>query len=262
MPHITADRVKETTTTIGTAALVLAGAPTGFRAFSAVMAANDTCYYCVVGGAEWEVGLGTFSTTLTRTTVFASSNAGAAVVFSAGTKDVFITLPAQRVVDPYWLMQTTNYTMGNVATQQKLFNQTANGTLALTAGIYEFECQLFMSGMSATSGNMGFNPIGAGTAVADRFGYDARGVDGSNVSVATVSGSGAITAASQPSVVTPGVALTFRGRFSGIFRISTAGTITPSGTLVTASPAVVEAGSWFAIKKIGESTQTTFGPWS
>lgn len=91
MAHIAADLVKETTTTTGTGALTLGGAVSGFRAFSAVMAASDTCIYGIVGGTEWEFGIGTFNTTLTRTTVISSSNADAAVNFSAGTKDVFIT---------------------------------------------------------------------------------------------------------------------------------------------------------------------------
>lgn len=262
MPFVTADRVKETTTTTGTGALTLAGAVTGFQAFSSVLAANDTCYYCIVGGAEWEVGRGTYNTTLTRTEVYASSNAGAAVNLSAGTKDVFITLPARRALETYWLMQTANYTMTSSVAEQKLFNEAANGTLTLPAGVYRFECQLFMSGMSATSGNMGFDPIGAGTAVADRFGYDTRGTDANNINVATVSGSGSKTQQSVASIVTAAVATTMRARISGLFRISTGGTIIPSGTLVTASAAVVEAGSWFTIEEIGESTETTFGPWS
>jgi hypothetical protein len=94
MAHITADRVKETTTTTGAGALTLAGAASGFRAFSSVMAAADTCFYAIVGGTEWEVGLGTYNTTLARTTILSSSNAGAVVTLSAGTKDVFITPPA------------------------------------------------------------------------------------------------------------------------------------------------------------------------
>lgn len=98
MAHIAADRVKETTTTTGTGDITLAGAAAGFQAFSAVMVNTDTTFYSIVHQtlAEWEVGLGTWNTggTLTRTTVLESSNAGAAVNFSAGTKDVFITIPA------------------------------------------------------------------------------------------------------------------------------------------------------------------------
>lgn len=91
------DRVKETTTTTGTGTITLAGAATGFRAFGTVLADADTTYYAIEGGAEWEVGLGTIGgggTTLARTSVLASSNAGAAVNFSAGTKNVFVTTPA------------------------------------------------------------------------------------------------------------------------------------------------------------------------
>lgn len=106
MAQIVADRVKETSTTTGTGALTLAGAVTGFRAFSAVCTTNDTCYYAIqaVDGSgaptgDWEVGLGTYSgaNTLTRTTVLASSNAGAAVSLAAGTKQVWLDLAASQV---------------------------------------------------------------------------------------------------------------------------------------------------------------------
>lgn len=94
MPKL-ADRVKETTTTTGTGAISLGGAAVGYRAFSAAFATGDTVYYCIEGGAEWEVGIGTLTSgspwTLARTTILASSNAGAAVNFSAGGKNVFCT---------------------------------------------------------------------------------------------------------------------------------------------------------------------------
>ena len=94
MPYINADRIKETTTTTGTGAITLAGAVSGFRRFSSVMAIGDTCTYSVVSATltESEAGIGTYSAlnTLTRTTVQSSSNANAAVVFSAGIKNVFI----------------------------------------------------------------------------------------------------------------------------------------------------------------------------
>lgn len=100
MVHVSADRVKETTTTTGTGAITLAGAASGFRAFSSVMAANDTCFYAIVGGTEWEVGQGKFNTTLSRDIVLASSNSNALVNLSAGTKDVFLTAPAEILNDP------------------------------------------------------------------------------------------------------------------------------------------------------------------
>lgn len=91
------DRVQETSTTTGTGAYALAGAVSGFQAFSAIAAVNDTAYYSAwevdtngnpSGG--WETGLGTYSAanTLTRTTIMASSNANAAVNWATGTRRV------------------------------------------------------------------------------------------------------------------------------------------------------------------------------
>lgn len=97
MAHVLADRVKETSTTTGTGTLTLAGAVANFRTFTSVLANGDTTLYAIIhqSANEWEVGLGTFTTsgtTLARTTVLGSSNAGSAVNLSAGTKHVAITL--------------------------------------------------------------------------------------------------------------------------------------------------------------------------
>ncbi len=102
MALVLADRVKETPTTTGTGTVTLLGASTGFQSFAAVGDANLT-YYAIVAqtGTEWEVGIGTYTTsgtTLARTTVLSSSNSGSAVDFSAGTKDVFVTYPSERAV--------------------------------------------------------------------------------------------------------------------------------------------------------------------
>ncbi len=102
MAFVLADRVRETTTTTGTGTVTLAGAVTGFQTFAAIGNANTT-YYTIAGQgtSEWEVGIGTYTaagTTLARNTVLASSNAGALVNFSAGTKDVFCDYPAGRAV--------------------------------------------------------------------------------------------------------------------------------------------------------------------
>jgi hypothetical protein len=98
MAQKTADRVRETTTTVGTGSVALGGAVTGYQTFASALSTADTTYYCIAdqGGSNWEVGLGTFTSpsTLARSTVFSSSNSGSAVTFGAGTKDVFITLPA------------------------------------------------------------------------------------------------------------------------------------------------------------------------
>jgi len=102
MALVQADRVKESATAPGTGAVTLLGAAVGYQAFSAVMVVSDTCYYTIAdqGGANWEVGIGTYSAlnTLTRDTVLSSSNSGSTVNFSSGTQDVFITYPAGKAV--------------------------------------------------------------------------------------------------------------------------------------------------------------------
>lgn len=97
MAFLLKDRVKETSTTTGTVAYVLLGAVTGFQAFS-VIGNGSTIFYAAVDAAtgDWEVGLGTWSTggNLARTSILASSNAGAAVSWVAGTRIVFSDIPA------------------------------------------------------------------------------------------------------------------------------------------------------------------------
>lgn len=98
MALVVKDRVQETSTTTGTGTFTLAGAVSGFQSFSVIGNANTT-YYAIVGGSEWEVGLGTYTssgTTLSRDTVLESSNSGSLVNFSAGTKNVFVTYPAEK----------------------------------------------------------------------------------------------------------------------------------------------------------------------
>jgi len=100
MPLVVKDRVQEVSTTTGTGTFTLAGAVTGFQSFSAIGDGNTT-YYAIVLGSEWEVGLGTYTssgTTLSRDTILESSNSGTAVNFSAGTKNVFVTYPAEEAV--------------------------------------------------------------------------------------------------------------------------------------------------------------------
>ena len=104
MAFILNDRVKEITTTNGNGVITLGGAVTGFESFGTGIGNSNSTYYAIVHQTanEWEVGIGDLngsSTTLTRTQVISSSNSDAAVSFSAGTKDVFCTLPASKTTD-------------------------------------------------------------------------------------------------------------------------------------------------------------------
>lgn len=116
MALVVKDRVKETATTTGTGAVTLGGAVTGFESFSSALANSDTTYYAIShrNADEWEVGLGTYNTgVLTRTTILESSNSDSAVSFSSGTKDVFITLPADKAV---YLDANDALSTGNIVT--------------------------------------------------------------------------------------------------------------------------------------------------
>ena len=100
MALVLKDRLKETTTTTGTGTYTLAGAVTGFEAFSQIGNGNTT-YYCCTDGTDFEIGIGTYAssgTTLARTTILQSSNSDNAVSWSSGTRTVFCTLPAEKMI--------------------------------------------------------------------------------------------------------------------------------------------------------------------
>jgi len=102
MALVLADRVRETTTVVGTGTATLLGAIASYQSFAAIGNANTT-YYTIVNQSanEWEVGIGTYTasgTLLSRDTVLSSSNSGSLVNFSAGTKDVWGDYPAGKAV--------------------------------------------------------------------------------------------------------------------------------------------------------------------
>lgn len=130
MPLVVKDRVNETSTTTGTGTFTLAGAVTGFQTFAAIGDGNTT-YYAIVlqGGSEWEVGLGTYTssgTTLSRDTVLSSSNSNNAVNFSAGTKNVFCDYPAPKAV--YGDATNTAFAAQIAASNGLLMNNMTVGT--------------------------------------------------------------------------------------------------------------------------------------
>jgi hypothetical protein len=101
MALVLADRVLETTTTTGSGTITLAGAEPGYQSFAVVGNGNET-YYTIAGDTEWEVGIGTYTssgTTLSRDTVLSSSDSGNKVTFSAGVKKVFVTYPSEKSVN-------------------------------------------------------------------------------------------------------------------------------------------------------------------
>lgn len=143
MALVVKDRVKETTTTTSTGTYTLAGAATGFQSFAVVGDGNAT-YYTVTDGTDWEVGVGTYTasgTTLSRDTILASSNSGSAVNWGAGSKDVFLTYPAERSVlvdDNFEIVPATSASLvGNTVTIQLRYSSTPGAVptaLSLSTG--------------------------------------------------------------------------------------------------------------------------------
>ena len=159
MALVLKDRVQETTTTTGTGTLTLGGAVTGYQSFSAIGNANTT-YYAIYasGGSEWEVGIGTYTasgTTLSRTTVLASSNSGSLVSFSAGTKNVWCDYPAGRAgyIDTNSTLNSPVFAAsGTTSTTPVLTYNASNTNLALGAAISGSYLQAVMQNTSATAG--------------------------------------------------------------------------------------------------------------
>jgi len=95
------DRVQQTGTANTTVSFTLTGSVTGFQSFAVVGNGNTTYYSAFDATGNWEVGVGTYSTTgptLTRTTILSSSNSGSAVTFT-GTVNVFVTYPSSKSVN-------------------------------------------------------------------------------------------------------------------------------------------------------------------
>lgn len=248
MAHIIADRVKETSTTTGTGALTLAGAESKYVAFSSVMAAGDTCYYAIVNrdAAEWEVGLGTYNTTLARTTVLASSNAGSAVNLSAGTKEVMLVLAAAGVIaaERAIILGVTQASHG-FAVGNAVYHTGSAWAKAKADAVGTAEALGIVSSVPDT-----------GTAQITMAGYISglSGLTAGTVYFLSDSTAGALTATepstagyvSKPMLValstTTGIVINYRGKsipsYSSTIYAKTSGTATAGQTVITASYAV------------------------
>lgn len=204
-----ADRVLETSTTTGTGAYTLAGAQPNYIPFSSIPSIqnNDTVYYAAVDslGAGWEVGIGTYgiSTTLTRTTILASSNSGAAVSWGAGTRNIFCTLASSYLTGKANLAGAA-FTGGvYTASQTPAFSATPTFD-ASTSNVFE------PGTMTASITSMTIINQGAGQTISIRLQQDATG--GRTVTIpsgAVVAGS-VNTAANKVSWLT----ITYSGRSS------------------------------------------------
>jgi hypothetical protein len=169
-----------------------------------------------------------------------------------------------RVPVTSWVMLAADYTLTSTVASQKAFDTTANGTLTVGTGVYEFDAFLYLTNMSsAASNNLTFDVVGAGTATTDRWGHHSTGLD-NNSPLATLarSGSASVASATQTNIVNGATGTGMVSITQGMFRVSTAGTIIPSVALGTAAAAVMKAGSWFRVRRVGEASETYAGAWT
>jgi len=243
MTFVKKDRVQETSTTTGTGALTLLGAVPSYQAFSAVMSIGDTCYYGIAnqGANEWETGLGTYSglNTLTRTTPIESSNGGAAVNFSAGTKNVFNTpIASQTAV----LSQANTWASGQIFVAPVL-GTPASATLTNATGL---PISTGVSGLGANVSAFLATPTSANLAAA----------------LTDETGTGANVFANSPTLVTPalgtpssGVATNLTGTAAGL----TAGTVSTINGLITASTNITITGAGTSVSPYAISASSSAG---
>jgi hypothetical protein len=95
------DRVQQQGTANTTVSFTLTASVTGFQSFAVIGNGNTTYYSATDAAGNWEVGIGTYSTTgptLTRNTILSSSNSNTAVTFS-GVVNVFVTYPSSKSVN-------------------------------------------------------------------------------------------------------------------------------------------------------------------
>lgn len=162
-----------------------------------------------------------------------------------------------------YLIQSTDYTLTSTTSQQQIFNESTNGTLQLPSGVYEFRTLIQIASTGSTSGNAGFDFLGAGTATIESALFHTVGVDSSNpLTASTQGGSLSTSVTSSNPIVSAGAGTGLVMRIYGIVKVQTAGTIIPSIFLNTAAAAVVKKNSCIFIDYIGPFGTHKKGPWS
>ena len=162
----------------------------------------------------------------------------------------------------HYIRAATSRSLTSSTAEQALFNSPTNGRITLEVGLYFFEGMLYLTGMSGTSGNAAFDIVGAGTAATADWLWHAVGIDNTTpTSAATQTGTFSITQQSAASMVTAGTGTGMGAELRGTFEVTTAGTLIPSVTLVTASAATLAAGSYVMLRRMGAPNYTNVGQW-
>lgn len=277
MAFVLADRVKESTTTTGTGTINLGGAFTQFRTFVAgVGNGNQTCYCIISGnGTDWEVGLGTVTDatpdTLSRTTIFSSSNSGSAINLS-GTSIVFCDDPARKISLTLVTGADANLVLdkGSALATYNLVSLNGDLTLAGAVGLLGgATADPSLNYLAKTGGSHKFfvNGFNLGTLAADGFTLDNGGTNLLKISAGTtlttyniITFNGVKTSTGMLGLIAGGVADAFLYSFSpsgGGFRVAVnAATVTEfnaSGSNIQGTTTNDDAGAG----KVGEYLEAT-----
>jgi hypothetical protein len=231
-----ADRVKDTSTTTGTGNLTLSGtAPTGYQSFNTAFGTGVYFPYTIAAGSEWEVGEGhlSASTTLVRDTVWASSNSGSAVSFSAGTKDVFCTVAATKLPITAYLKSDVTYNNSTTLT-----NLTDLSISVVAGGIYAVSGLLVGTRSGATNTSHDFN---GGSATVTNFYATLQNPGGGNSATAL-----------STNIVSPFLGSSFSLLCFGMLYVNAAGTFIPRAAQYSAhaSDTVFKVGSYLSLTKL------------
>ncbi len=159
------------------------------------------------------------------------------------------------------IRQDSTYTLTSQTAAQQVFNASTNGRITLETGTYMFEAMIALTSMSGTSGNATFDLSGTatlGTILWLGFGRDVA-ADGAT---GTISGSWSAdaTLVAAP-LITAGTATAALFKLGGTFEVTAAGTLQLRILLQTAAAAVVSAGSFLRLRRVGSTSLTTVGQW-
>lgn len=247
MALVVYDRVQETGTAVTTVSFLLTGSVTGFQSFAVVGNGNTTYYAATDASGNWEVGLGTYSTTgptLTRTTILSSSNSNTAVTF-VGTCNIFVTYPSSTSV--------YEDTSGNVTPLGTITSGTWNGT---TIGV--------AYGGTGVTASSGANSVMLRDASQN---VTINRLNQANTNTAAAAGTTTLTAASSYSQTLTGTgnqtytmpdATTLSTGVAFIFNNNATGTLTLQDSASGAIGTITAGG---AVELVCVSTATAAGTW-
>jgi hypothetical protein len=174
MALVVYDRVQETTATTGTGTITLAGAVSGYQSFAVVGNGNNT-FYCIINNAQWEVGIGTYTssgTTLARTTILSNSNGNTSPITLSGASNVFVTYPAEKSI---------NYDANGVATIGSTLSYSDTGIIGSFASTVAGYNQVIVQNKSNAS-NASSNLNVSNDASTSTSGYAELGINSSTFS--------------------------------------------------------------------------------